>query len=560
MSSFSDTVKSLGPARLAVLGTVFIGLMIFFFIVSAQVSKPNLSLLYADLSTVDSSSIAAKLEELKIPFEVSADGSQVKVPQNDIGRARMLLAEAGLPNGGSMGFELFDKQSGFGTTSFVQNINKVRALQGELSRTISTLEPIHYAKVHIVLPQRELFSRESREASASVTLKLRPSMRLRREQINGIQNLVANAIPELSARHVTIIDSQANILASGEDDGDGGLGLSGSLKTEELRLSHERRLKRSVEMLVGSIVGANKIRAQVSVDLDFDRITTSSETYDPEGQVARSIQTITEDNTERDPGKENVSVENNLPGLQGDFNVNRAPTAQNNRAEETTNFEISKTVQSTVRESGEINKISIAVLVDGTYETDAEGNKTYKPRGEKELEQITALVKSAIGFEEDRGDTIEVVNLPFAEVTVEEIVDATRLFGIQKTQLLETAEMVVVAVMGLLVILLVVKPMLSHLLMSVQTDEEGEQDPVEALLEAQANPALAAPGAGGAAAVEGGGGAGGAAAAEEEGDSLIDMQAVEGKVKASTVKKVGDIVETHPSETVSVLRNWMSQE
>lgn len=544
MSSISDTVKSLGPARLGVLGAIFVALMAFFFFISMQVSKPNYELLYSDLSTVNSSAVAAKLQESSISFEVSPDGSRVMVGQNDIGRARMLLAEAGLPNGGSLGFELFDQQSGFGTTSFVQNINQVRALQGELARTISTLDPVQFAKVHVVLPQRELFSRDAREASASVTLKLRPNMRLRPEQIVGIQNLVANAVPELKPGMVTIIDTQANVLASGTDDGSNSLGLSGSLKAEELKLSHERRLKGAIEEMLSSVVGPNKVRAQVSVDLNFDRITTNSETYDPEGQVVRSTQTISEDNVEREQAKPNVSVENNLPGLASDFDINAKPSAENNRIEEVTNYEISKTIQSVVRETGEIKKISVAVLVDGAYTTDAEGKKTYSPRSEAELDQIATLVRSAVGYDADRGDAVEVVNLPFAEIEIEDGPDDSRLFGVEKAQLVDTAEMVMVALMGLLVMLLVVKPMLTHLLAGNQ--EEEEIDPIEALLEAQKNPALAAPT--------------GAAEGEEEDNSLIDMQAVEGKVRASTVKKVGDIVTSHPNETVSVIRNWMSQE
>ncbi len=545
MSGLSDTIKSLGPARLAVLGAIFVGLMIFFGFVSMQVSKPNLSLLYADLSTIDSSAVASKLQESNIPFEISPDGTRVTVPQNDIGRARMLLAEAGLPNGGSLGYELFDKQSGFGTTNFVQNINQIRALQGELARTISTLEPVQYAKVHVVLPQRELFSRESRSSTASVTIKLRPNMRLRREQIIGIQNLVANAVPELKPSQVTLIDTQANILASGTEDENDILGLSGSMKAEEMRIGHERRLKSSIEEMLGSVVGRNKVRAQVSVDLNFDRTTTNSELYDPESSVVRSTQTVTEDNVERETNR-NVSVENNLPGLAGDFGVDAKPTAQNSRIEEVTNYEISKTIQSVVRETGEIKRLSVAVLVDGVYTTDAQGNRSYSPRSEAELDQIAALIRTAVGYDADRGDTVEVVNLPFADVEIEAMEDETRLFGVEKTKLLETAEMVMVAIMGLLVILLVIKPMLGSLLANASSDDE-EIDPIEALLEAQMNPALAAP-------------TGGGSAEEEVEDNLIDMQAVEGKVRASTIKKVGDIVNSHPNETVSVIRNWMSQE
>lgn len=558
MSSLSSTLGSLGPARLAVLGATFFGLIIFFIFVSAKVSQPSMSILYSDLSTADSGDISGKLQESGIKFTVSPDGARVFVPQTEIGKARMLLAEAGLPNGGSMGYEIFDKQSGFGTTSFVQNINQVRALQGELAKTISSLSPVRFAKVHIVLPQRELFSRDSREASASVTLKLSGTGRLGRQQIYGIQNLIANSVPGLTTNNVTIIDTQANLLArGGGDDGDSMMGL----KAEEMRRSYEKRLALAIEDIIGKTVGLNKVRAHVTADLDFDRISTNDEIYDPEGQVVRSTQSISEDNTERDQGgKKATTVDNNLPGLGSNFNVDAEPTSKNNRSEEITNFEISKTIRNTVRESGEIQKLSVAVLVDGRYTTNEEGVKIYEPRSEKEIDQIASLVRSTVGFDAERGDTIEVVNMPFA-VVEDEIFDAeSLLFGFEKSRILDTAEMVMLVIMGILVILLVLRPLISSVIESQKAQLAQARDEA-ALLAAQATPAaLAAPQQ----TFDDDGNAmapvGTAGGSDAEDTSMLDMSSVEGKVKASSVKKVGDIVNSHPNETVSVIRNWMAQE
>lgn len=555
MSSFNETIKQMGPARIAVLGGTFLSLIIFFIFVSAKVSQPSMSILYRDLTTTDSSSVAAKLEEIGVPYTISTDGGQVFVPQTEVGRARMLLAEEGLPNGGSMGYEIFDKQSGFGTTSFVQNINQVRALQGELSKTISTLDPVQFAKVHIVLPQRELFSRDSQEASASVTLKIKSNQRLSRDQIYGIQNLVANSVPNLKSSGVTIIDTEANMLAGGDaDDNDSMVGM----KAEELRRSYEKRMVSAIEDLVGRTVGLNKVRAHVTADMDFDRISTNDEIYDPEGQVVRSTQTISEDNTEREAQGKDVSVANNLPGLGDDFDVNAAPSLQANRSEEITNFEISKTIRSTIRESGEVSRLSVAVLVDGRYTTAEDGTKTYEPRPQDELNKISTLVRSAVGFDEDRGDSIEVVNMPFTEVEINYNEEGDKLFGFAKTEVLDTVEMIMLVVMGILVVLLIIRPLVGSVVMSQKASIEQAREEA-ALLAAQAAPAaLAAPtqmdeeGNPIPAML-------GAAAADEDG-SMIDMQTVEGKVKASSVKKVGEIVESHPNETVSVLRNWMTQE
>jgi len=567
VSSFQETFTNLGPARIAVLGATFLTLIIFFIFVSSKISQPSMSNLYRDLTSTDSAQVAAKLEEIGIPYRMSKDGSQISVSQDEVGRARMLLAESGLPNGGSLGYEIFDKQSGFGTTSFVQNVNKVRALQGELSRTIATLAPVQFAKVHVVLPQRELFSRETMESTASVTLKLTGEGRLSRQQIYGIQNLVANAIPNLSADSVTIIDTNANMLAGGDNDGQDGLV---GMKAEEMRRSYERRLTQTIEDLIGRTVGLNKVRATVTADLNFDRISTNDEIYDPEGQVVRSTQSISEDNTERsNQNNQGVSVENNLPGLGDDLDIDAAPSLQANRTEEITNFEISKTIRSTVRESGEVTRLSAAVLIDGRYTTDEEGNKTYQPRSQEELDQIQTLVKSAIGFDEDRGDTIEVVNMQFADVDAVFDSQDDLLFGFQRNQVLDTAEMTMLAIMGILVILLVLRPLVSSMLISQKAAiDQAKTD--AALLAAQAAPvALTGPGSENTVSNDAFMGATDGSmesfanlGRDGDGDDeqMIDMTSVEGKVKASSVNKVGEIVSGHPNETVSVIRNWMTQE
>lgn len=547
MNSFLETLKQLGPSRLAIMGGIMVGLLLFFVFVSLRVSAPPMKLLYADLSTVDSGSIAAALEENLIAYSISPDGSRVMVSEPDVGRARMLLAEAGLPNGGSLGYELFDDQSGFGTTNFVQNINQVRALEGELSRTISSLDSVRSARVHLVLPRRELFSRETQEASGSVYLGIRPGATVEREQILAIQSLVASSVADLRASDVTIVDSNGNLLARGGEDETNLM----TLKAEEMRRNLESRLSGRIEDQIGRIVGFGNVRATVNAEVNFDRISTSEELFDPETQVVRSSQ-LTEENTlERAPPNDDVSVENNLPGIDADLLTDDAPTLENNRLEEVTNFEISKTIRNTVREVGEIQRLSVAVLVDGRYIIDEEGNETYEPRTEEELDQIASLVRSSVGFDQDRGDVIEVVSMQFADIdTGETLLDETLLFGFEKADLLDAAEIMTVAIMIILVVLLVLQPMVSRLMDSskVEIDEELEAD---LLTQSMVNPALAAPE--GDANVDSGGD-------DDDEESLVAISGVDGKVKASSVRKVEEIVENYPAETVAVLRSWMTQE
>jgi len=442
VNSFLDTLKNLGPTRLAIMGGILFLLVTFFVFISLRVSTPDYSLLYNDLSSTDSAAIAAKLEESQIPFQISEDGARVTVTDTDVGRARMLLAEAGLPNGGSMGYELFDEKSGFGTTNDIVNLNKVRALEGELSRTISALDPVRSARVHIVFPERQLFSRQSRPATASVAIGMRPGAQLSNDQVMAIQSLVANAVPELKAEKVSLIDQTGKLLARGEDTSEN----LANMKADEARIKYEQRLTRAVEDLVGRTVGYGNVRATVSADLNFDRISTNEELYDPETQVARSVQTIEENNTERDADEKNVSVENNLPAVGNDLFFDAAPTLEANRTEETTNFEISKTTRSMVRETGEVRRLSVAVLVDGTYSANEAGEQSYVPRTEEQLDQIAALVRSAIGYDANRGDTLEVVNMQFAEVEVGEEAYDNTLFGFSKDKLLDAAEIITLAI------------------------------------------------------------------------------------------------------------------
>lgn len=545
MNNFLETLKQLGPARLGIMGGVLLALLVFFLFVSLRVSTPDMKLLYSDLSSVDSGAVAAKLEESKILYEISQDGTRVMVPDDEVGRARMLLAEAGLPNGGSMGYEIFDKESGFGTTNAIQNINQVRALEGELARTISTLAPVRSARVHLVLPQRELFSRESRPSSASVALGLRPGAKLEQDQIVAIQSLIASAVPQLKGENVSIIDQEGNLLARGGDEN----ATLASLKAEEMRLAYERRVTQSIEDLVGRSVGYGKVRANVTADLNFDRVNTAEELYNPEGQVARSTQATEENTTERDSAADNVSVENNLPAVGSDLFLDEKPSLESRRAEEVTNYEISKTVRNTTREAGEVRRLSVAVLVDGKYTTAEDGTRTYEPRADAELDQIAALVRSAIGFDSARGDTLEVVNMQFAEVEViDDVVMDNTLFGFDKNKLLDMAEILTVAIMIILVVLLVLQPMVGRLLTSdsPQVDDDLEAD----LLSSRPNsPALEGPSSDEF-----------HPAQMDEDQSMIDMQKVEGQVKASSVKKIEDIVDAYPAETVSVLRSWMTQE
>lgn len=552
-----DIMRSMGPARLAVMAAVLFGIVIFFIFLTTRLSNSDMSLLYGELSSSDAGAIAAKLEQVKVPYQMSQDGTQILVSGSDVGRARMILAEEGLPGEGSVGYEIFDQQSSFGTTDFVQNINQVRALEGELAKTIKTLKPVKSARIHLVLPKRQLFSREEQAATASVFLKLNPGQSLNKEQVMAVQHMVAAAVPQLKPTRVSIVDEQGKLLANGVDESENPDSMFMSSNAEEMRLKYEQRMSKMIEDLIGQIVGFGKVRANVTADLDFDRISTNSEEYDPEGQVVRSTQLIEENEKDSTGGSQGVTVQNNLPGLnQGGAAGGDASGSSLNRTEEVTNFEISKTIKNHIRESGQVNRLSLAVLVDGTYTTDAEGKETYTPRSAEELEKIENLVRSAIGFDDARGDSLEVINLQFAETTAETVIDdmqSNLIMGFEKSDLLDIAETVTLAIVALLVVLLVLQPLVNKLIESTAANGSNSETELENLIasQLQSQGILAGPQSGGGNSSGGG---------TDDGGFMIDMDKVEGRVKASSMQKISELVDKHPQETVSVLRSWMYQE
>ena len=536
------------------IGGVTLAMVAFFAFLTTRISQPNMTLLYSDLEVRDSGQITQKLDAMAVPYQIKGDGTQILVPADQVAKLRMTMAEAGLPHGGSIGYEIFDKSDALGTSSLVQNINQVRALEGELSRTISSLNAVQSVRVHIVLPRREMFSREQQEATASIVVKMRGADRLAKPQVAAIQYLVASAVPGLKPTRVSIIDGDGNLLARG--DGDSGAAAIAST-VEEQRVNYENRLSRNVEELIERTVGPGKARVDVHADMDFDRITTNSKTYDPDVQIPRSTQTVAESSDSSDSGDQPVTVQTNLPNAQTAAGTNggRSKTARN---EETTNYEIGETTRSQVRETGEVRKLSVAVLVDGTYTIAADGTRTYQPRSPEEMKQLTGLVRSAVGYDEKRGDSVELVNMRFTGIDEAMPAAPATLLGFEHADVVKMGEMLVIAVVAVLFILLVVRPLLMRVLENSAAAAAEANNLLTGQVGGQAalpppaglSPALAAAAAG--AMIPGGGDDGG-------GDAMIDIGQIEGRVAASSIRKVGEIVEKHPEEAVAIIRSWMYQ-
>jgi len=547
----------LGLARLAAMGMVaLLTLGIIVFLVM-RASTPQLAPLYSGLSFEDSAAIIKELQTQNVPYELRGDGDTVLVPRDQITQLRMALAENGLPTRGQVGYEIFDQQSTLGSTSFVQNINNVRALEGELSRTISSLARIKSARVHLVLPERALFSREQKDPTASIVVSVRGE--LSAGEIRAIQHLVASAVEGLTPTRVSIVDDSGRLLASGAGNGPNDIAAG---EAEERQIAVETRLTQRVEDMLANIVGSGRARVQVSAELDMNRLTKTSETFDPNGQVARSTQTRELANSAQGPGDGGqVTVANELPGASGDGTANGGTSEQGSTTEETTNFEISKVTQTEMTEAGSIKRLSIAVVVDGVYTTDANGQSTYAPRDQAQLDQITALVKSAVGFSDTRGDQIQVTNLQFAdrpELTAEGTA-APGLFDFTRDDLMNMAQMAVTVLLGLALILFIMRPLLKR----VMAPEAPLSLPQSAEI-------------GGAGMGAGGPGSFGTVAINSPiqqlpGNSSYPEEEIDkglpdwirnaksmGEQQIQTMKTVGGLIEENPKQAALIVRDWLS--
>jgi flagellar M-ring protein FliF len=557
VQGFFDFVKSLGAARMAAMAAVTLTLIGFFSFLMIQMTTPQMVALFTDLSAEDSSAIIKDLERQAINYELKSDGSIVMVPKDKVARLRMKLAESGLPKGGGVGYEIFDKSDALGATSFIQNINHLRALEGELARTIRGIDRVQAARVHLVLPERPLFSRDKVEATASVVLKVRGT--LEPQQVRAIRHLVATAVNGMKPERVSVIDETGRLLADGATPSNqiGGTGA------DERKLAYENRMRDQVESIVSSVVGPGRARVQLTADFDLNRTTQTSDKYDPDGRVVRSSQIREEQSA---TGKEGgaVSVGNELPGANND--ANGGSRDQSKKTEEVVNYEISRTTKTEVIEAGRVNRISAAVLVDGTYRKNDKGEMVYQARSKEEIDRIAALVRSAIGFDAKRGDQIEVVNLRFADSTPTPISEPTgwmKYLQFTKDDIMGAAEKGVMALLGLIVLFMVVRPLVRRIV----TPEGYEAGAAGLAGVAGTIGADGKPLAAGSNSISNNGGTNISIGGGEESvvisnrtSTMIDVAKVQGKVHAESVHKVGELAENNPHEAISIIRSWLHED
>ncbi|MBY0565603.1 MAG: flagellar M-ring protein FliF [Hyphomonadaceae bacterium] len=492
------------------------------------------SLLFAGVEMREAAEITQRLEQADIPYELRGDGSSIFVARSRVLEARMMLSAEGLPSQGSIGYEIFDNPDALGQTQFQQNINRLRALEGELARTIASLDGIASARVHLVLPERQLFARQEEQPSASIVLQLRRAG-LTPGQVRAIRNLVASATPGLSTNRVTIVDEAGELLAAPTTE-EGAVAEG----VDARQVAVEERIRNTVTNIVEGIVGAGNARVQVSAEMDFSRVSETSERFDPEGRVVRST-TTSEETTTDGSSSSGATAAANVPDAGGNA-AGPNSSAENSSSQETVNYEISRTTRTEVSEGGRIRRLSVAVAVDGLL-TQAQGQNAvpqYAPRSAEEMQRLTQLVRSAVGYNEQRGDVVEVVNTQFARsadaVAAAEQPGAFSFLG--NFDVMRVVEIAAALVASLAFVFFVLRPLIAGL---VRGGNTAPQVPALPEPDAAAFPGAAA-----------------LAMPMSDLEPSIDIAQIQGRVRASSVKRVAEVIEKHPDESVQIIRGWLN--
>lgn len=533
--------KGISLTQRIFVGGLAIVLLVAFAAFMYWLNKPNFGVLYSNLSPEDANRVVNLLQAEKVEYRLENNGSTVLVPQPQLYDLRIKVAGEGGLVGTGIGFEIFDEVK-VGVTDFVQKINYQRALQGELSRTIGEFPNVESARVHLVVPQRSLFIEEQQKPSASVVLKLKdPGQKMDPKEVQGVVNMLVMAVEGLDKDRVSITDSQGRPLYFPDEDSLTGL----SLTQREHKIKVEQGLERRINELLTPIIGPGKVIAKVNADLDFSQRTIRREIFDPEKIAVRSEQRSEETN------QGSANLDSPEANYRGDGLTGALSSQQGTRETRTTNYEINKEEQSIIAQVGEISRMTVAVVVDGNYAKNEQGEYTFTPRTKEELDRVRILVSNAVGYDRARGDTIEVLCVPFGDTELPTEPNVAQLVAEYAERL---GKPLINALLAFLFLMLVVRPVVLALIRPrVEAGEvieglEGLPSAEEqlALYEAQEQAARAAVEEANRLDLEN---------YDEEADEFDMLQRLE-DIKAHALQ----LAEHNMEQTVVVLRGWMKNE
>jgi len=500
--------------RLVVGGVALISLLAFAALITVA-NRTDYRPLFANLSGEDAGEIVKKLKEQKVPYQITDDGKAVLVPADKVYDLRLSLASDGLPQGGGVGFEIFDRKN-FGMTEFVQKLNYQRALQGELSRTISQIAGVESARVHLAIPEKSLFKEAEKPATASVVLKMRGSRRLSEPEVQGVVHLVSSSIEGLEPENVTVLDSRGKMLSANTPT-DAASRLSG--QRQDLQRQFEKNEEDKLQSLLDKVVGSGRSVARVSASFDLKQVERYEEHYDPDNSAVRSEQRSDEKGA-------SSATPAGIPGAQSNLARNAAPPAASqgggSKSDETLNYEVSRSTARTTEPAGNLAKVSVAILVDGNYVVPPgakpDAKPKYQPRSPDELQKIESLVKSAVGYNAERGDQVTVANIPFQET--DEGPEPARWYDAPAAQGLMKNGLIGAGFLALL--FFVIRPLLKLL----KSEKPTEFVPL---------------------------------ASDEESAHLLEAQRQEQERLRITQLELAEKVKQDPYQAAQILQNWLAQ-
>jgi flagellar M-ring protein FliF len=485
---------------------------------SFWVQKPDYQLLYSNLAAEDAAAVVDDLKTQKIPYELAANGTMIRVPADKVHELRLQLAAKGLPEGGEVGMELFEDSS-LGMTEFVQKLNYQRALEGELIRTIKSLDSISQARVHLVIPEENIFLREKPKGKASVTLKIKPGRSLTDSQVQGIVHLISGSVKGIDPENVAIVDIKGNILSGGQKSSHEAM-LTGT--NYKFKRNLEMEFENSVTKMLENALGPGKVIARVTSKLNFEKVERTEETYDPESQVVRSEQRATEAVVGAVPP-------GGVPGVQALLPTGQTPggkaggAAKKNNEKQTLNYEINKVIRHISEPTGNLSNLSVSVMIDGTL--DEEGN--YKARTPEEMATYLDLVKRAVGYTEQRGDKIKVENVQFDKTL--QLQEAERLEQAEQLELgLEIGKILLGFIFVFLFYTRLIRPLVTWMTTSVELVDEDTSVPEIITTEEEL---------------------------EQERQRLAGL----GPVAQEIRNAVNAFVETDPQFSASIVRKWLRE-
>lgn len=543
-------------------------------VIMLQGNAGGKKLLFSGLDLQEAAEISDRLDTAGVNYSLEGGGSAIFVDAAKVEDARMMLSEQGLPTRGSVGWEIFDKSSALGETQFVLNIKKLRAMEGELARSIASYDMVQSARVHLSIPEKALFQQNAEKPKAGVVLQLAGNM-MPGEKVRAIRNLIASQVPGLDIGAVTVTSTDGRLLAAATDES--GSGVGGGSTVDERRAAMEESYRRKVLDVIENIAGPGAAKVTVSIDADFNKVTQSSETFDPDSRVARSETTIedSENDTTMNPGDE-TTVANNVPtGAQPVAPAQPQSQRTASRTEATTNYEMNKTVRTEIIEGGAIKRLSVAVAIDQVRVPGAEGAAaTWQDRSPEEIARITSLVKSAVLFNEPRGDVVTVESTAFARPdTSLDGAEAPGPFELDKFDLVRIGEILALVLTALALVFFVLRPLVGGLM--TKPDTEDLPSEIRALKGAKRAKAIAEYRASIAnmqttttinedvtrnVSLPEGRAVGFDIPQPERLDAGIDVARVSGQVKASSIKKISEVVGSHPDESIAIIRSWMAEE